>query len=60
MHGCFCCKKNDLTELKCVSINEILRKAVVLSYKKDKLCIFPLLHSDVSGIQFNFLYDNFL
>lgn len=43
----FVINKNDLTELKCVSINEILRKAVVLLYKKDKLCVFPLLHSDI-------------
>lgn len=48
----FVVKKNDLTEFKCFSVNEIVRKAVVLPYKKDKFCIFPLLHSDLtSGIQ---------
>lgn len=27
---------NDLTELKCFSVNEIVRKAVVLPYKRDQ------------------------
>lgn len=42
---------NDLTELKCFSVNEIVRKAVLLPYKRDKFCVLPLLHSDLmSGI----------
>lgn len=45
--------RNDLTELKCFSANEIVRKAVLLPYEKDKFCIFPLLHSDLmSGIKY--------
>lgn len=38
---------NDLTELKCYSANEIVRKAVLLPYEKNKFCIFPLLHSGI-------------
>lgn len=38
---------NDLTELKCYSVNEIVRKAVLFPYGKDKFCIFPLLHSGI-------------
>lgn len=37
--------KFDLTELKCFCVNKIVRKAVVLPYKRDKFCILPLLHS---------------
>lgn len=39
----FVVNNNDLTELKCFSINEILRKAVVLPYERHKFCVFPLL-----------------
>lgn len=38
---------NNLTELKCFSVNEIVRKAVLLPYKKDQFRVFPLLHSDL-------------
>lgn len=42
---------NDLTKLKCFSVNEIVRKAVLLPYKRNKFCAFSLLHSDlVPGI----------
>lgn len=38
---------NDLTELKCYSVNEIVRKAVLFRYKNEKFCIFPLLRSGI-------------
>jgi len=37
---------NDLTELKCFSANEIVRKAVLLPYEGAKFGV-PLLHSDL-------------
>lgn len=38
---------NNLTELKCFFVNEIVRKAVLLPFEEDKFCVFPLLHSDL-------------
>jgi len=38
---------NDLTELKCSSVNEIVRTAVLLPYEGSKFCVFPLPHSDL-------------
>ncbi|KAL6420504.1 hypothetical protein ACFW04_013839 [Cataglyphis niger] len=41
---------NNLTELKCFSVNKIVKKAVLFPYKKDQFCIFPLLHSDLMPV----------
>lgn len=37
----------DLTDLRYFYATEIARKAVVLPWEGEQMCIFPLLHSDI-------------